>query len=225
MVLRDFRLAIAALALGAMACMTIGAAQAAPLGVSASTTIWYFTNDGGGIGDANQQALPSNPAAIDANLIYTGTYTGLIDFAATSNSLGNFLNSGTGSFAGPLPVALLDEPVSTAPFAITTLIKFTFTLAADATGTITHDDGISVFLAGDTTTALVDSSGPTPPTGTAYSLAAGTYDLWYVQANGLPAVLNFDVASTVPEPAMLALLGAALMGVGAMAYRRRRRPA
>jgi hypothetical protein len=83
-----------------------------------------------------------------------------------------------------------------------TLFEYTFTTGAE-TFTVAHDDGVSLFVHNDTTTDLLPlaDSAPTSQVSTIpINLAAGTYDLYYTAANGLPEVLQ---TNSVPVPAPL----------------------
>jgi hypothetical protein len=209
--------------------VSVSGANATPLDVFANVTIWNYVNNpngtvvpsGGQITDANQQALPSNPAALTVP-VYTGTYTGPINWVnegAGTTELGTWLALAGGVFSGD--ISTLHQTLSSAPFAATTLIDFTFTIGAHDSGQIKHDDGMSIF---DSTNLVnfVNSSLPTSPINTAFDLLPGTYNLWYVQANGLPADLVMDVTSSeaVPEPGTLALFGLGLAGLGFLRRRR-----
>jgi hypothetical protein len=87
------------------------------------------------------------------------------------------------------------------------------------TFTVTHDDGLQLMIGG---LLVVNVPGPTAPATTtvAYTGPTGNFafDLVYGECCGAPAVLATSLplvgTQTVPEPATLALLSAALIGFG-----------
>jgi PEP-CTERM motif len=103
----------------------------------------------------------------------------------------------------------------------TPIMELTFTAASALSGTINHDDGISLYSHGNTTTDLLPISAASPTTAelTNFSIGPGTYDLYYVEANGAPAVLDMEVTAA-PEPASLAMLGIGILSLGVVRRRK-----
>jgi len=229
------RLLLAAAALGFVA--SIGTAYATP-DTSNTVEMWNLASVPGGdqiSGAAVQQALPSAEAAILA--ISGSQHFGSVAYSEPINySLNLSQQSATISqfFAADSPSAGLPTSCGTscgalqmtAPnFASVTLFEFTFTTTGEVF-TATHDDGVSLFADGNTTTDLlpVSDSGPTSSETTApITLAGGTYDLYYTAANGTPEDL---VTNTVPVPAplighgLLVLLAAGGLLFGAKLFER-----
>ncbi len=206
-------------------------AQAGPLSsITFNVTGWNAVTPGSNINSPNQQAVAGNPIRMLSNLFVTGTAVGLPNWyvsGSTANTFGNFVG-GNGAGNGTTNAfnfhngASFNTVLSTSSFGSATLLQMTFTLANnDTMGTIVHDDGISIWNANNTS-ELVNSAGPTTAIGTAFNLSAGTYNLYYVEANGAPSELSFQNVTEAPEPGALALFGAGLLGCALFIGRRRR---
>jgi hypothetical protein len=198
--------------------LAVAAAFALPAVTSAATLsgtfslqIWNATGLNNSSGSPQQQALPTNPIATNSNLVWTGVYEGAIDFGIfsrgnTGSTIRDFLNTGSGTVTG---TGNLDLTLSASTFQTVTLFKFSDILDGIA-GTITHDDGVSLFKGN---TAIVTSASPTNVINTAYNapFTEGFLDLYYVAANGNPSVLRVDVP--IAPTALLLMSGLGLMGV------------
>ena len=206
-------------------------AQAGPLNsITFNVTGWNASTPNSSSGSSNQQATWQNPIMTSTNLFVTGTAMGLPNWHVSSgqgNTFGNF-TGGNGPGNGTTNAftfhngASFGTTLSTSGFGSATLLELTFTLANnDTMGTIVHDDGISIWNANNTT-ELVNSAAPTTSTGTGFNLNAGTYNLYYVEANGAPSQLTFQNVTEAPEPGALALFGAGLLGCALFIGRRRR---
>jgi hypothetical protein len=208
---------------------TASIAHATTLGGTFNISV-YQGAGGGNINDPQVQANQSNPLISAGNLLGFGTYTGNLDFSQNStNTIGAFLASGGGTLTGGLTSSTVQNAVlSTAPFATTSVFVITGTTASILAGTVTHDDGASLYDGPGYSNTVFDAAGPVVATPTAYSGLFGNWELIYVEANGLPAVLNFDVTrseapSTTPLPAALPLFAGGAGLIGLFSRRRRRR--
>ncbi|MBP6013221.1 MAG: PEP-CTERM sorting domain-containing protein [Alphaproteobacteria bacterium] len=218
-----------ALAMLAAAAALVPSASAGVMNV----TFWQ-TSDPGGIGDPEEQALPTNPMAAGtplANFIYNGDLN-WTSFLGSDNYLDDFVGTGGGSVSGCAGVACTNATtlghylLSTSGFELTSLFRIIFTTTGPViNGEITHDDGASIFDSTNTI-AYLDASFPTAAITSNFSLpGAGTYNLWYVEANGHPSVLQVSgdiTEQSVPEPGALALIGFALMSLFGFGWMRRR---
>ena len=111
---------------------------------------------------------------------------------------------------------------------ITTMfdIRATWTSSSATTGNVTSDDGSTLIIGGNKLVNMQNEQ-----TSHTESFASGAYngarlDLYYVEGNGAPAVLDFNInggnlTAPVPEISTWAMMILGFFGVGSMAYRRK----
>jgi hypothetical protein len=195
-------------------------------------TIWELNpvptaqqNSGGAV----QQATDTNPlftGAQPATATATGTYTGFLSLQTnpalppgTSSTIGDFLLSDAGTVSASL-LPLLPLTLSASGFTVTTLFSFTGSVGGTTSGTITHDDGITLYAGNPPGAALTPSSAsaPTTPEVTSFSGLTDSFTLVYSADNGNPEVLDLNV---VPLPSTWIMLLTAFCGLGFLLYRRK----
>lgn len=195
------------LALGMLAA-SAAASVAAPL--SANTTI--------GFGGTTYDALDAGGTATTLDLATQ------IDFAPPGPNGNTFVTSATGDlngFFGALPVSATINDFSFDPFPVGGIINFltapsnapTFALDLNTLGSKTQNENV-ISLIG-TATLRAQGFDDTP----------GTFSLSF-NDSGAGGVSNFEFtfsgnARPIPEPATLGLLGAGLLGLGAVMRRRK----
>lgn len=205
-----------------------GTAQAAVYNVS----VW--TGAPNGVDSSNLANLANVPTgAADATFTYNGPLSWFDiepqNTTPAGNLAKNFLNiasisgfaSPSGAYADSAAFGNTSLSIAGDAYDSFFIITGTYYSSADTLASITHDDGVSVYVNG---APVFQFAAETAARTDQFTLPGGglkQFALYYVSANGAPSVLDF--APPVPEPATWAMMLIGFAGVGFMAYRCQKR--
>jgi hypothetical protein len=168
--------------------------------------------------------FPSTAPAGTATATFTVSHSGGNDFSFTSstdNGLTAFLTSGGDTLKYLTGASAAGDSINNDVF------QFTGTtyLTAGTTYTITHDDGMYLFLTGNGLNNYeeINSGAPTSADGSSFLVTTSGYysfDLLYAEVNGAPAELsgNLGNITATPEPSSLLLMGSGLLGMAMLVF-------
>jgi hypothetical protein len=190
---------------------------------------WSYNGNGtfssGTNADASNPILATTPTA-------SFTYTGALNWQVTGpqgspNLAGPFVTFSGGTisnYAGSItePIFLSTSLSSIGDSGTGSTSFFQVTGSGNFSGgSITHDDGASVYLDGSSTAIVSQPVETSAEVGTFVTTPGfHTFTIDYVEGNGAPSQLTF-MTTAVPEPATWAMMILGFLGVGFIAYRRK----
>jgi hypothetical protein len=193
-------------------------------------TVWTGANDGVNSSASATSTVPTGTP--DAHFTFNDPTNGQINWtnlAAQNTGPGNLFQdflqiADITNFTSPnLTYANLAAfgaaTMSSAGTAVQTFIQLTtnYQSTGPVAGSVVHDDGASLYV---NNVNIFSSPGLTAAMTSPFVLPGGNnqIELYYVEANGSPSILN---VSAVPEPATWAMMILGFIGVGFMSYRRK----
>jgi len=221
--------------LGFVARTSLVAAALALSAASANAAVYqveFWNYDGGGTFSSGTQADAANPVLLTKpTAIFTFTTPGSLNWQVTTpqgspNLAGPFVLFSGGAISGYsgtiTEAAFLTTSLSSVGDSGTGSTSF-FQVKGSGTfsgGSLTHDDGASLYLDGSSTAIISQPVETSAELGTFTTpLGPHTFTIDYVEGNGAPSQLTFT--TSVPEPSTWAMMILGFFGVGFVAYRRK----